>query len=78
MGANDSHVIRVLLVEDSPLDARTVELSLRHANPQGYNITTTPTMAQAIEHLDTVDTDVVLLDLQLPDSWGIDTSELND
>jgi len=77
----------VLLVEDNPGDARLIEEMFRDANDLGQRISTGETTAESphIEHveqlsegvatLDADDPDVVLLDLNLPDSRGLATLE---
>lgn len=66
--------IRVLLVEDSPLDAVLVRAILSNVGPE---------LACSLEHVDRLDAavdrlaeggiDLVLLDLNLPDSHGVST-----
>lgn len=63
--------LRVLLVEDNPGDAVLVRRELSRAMPQAH-VDTTPTLAGALVHLETLRHDVVLLDLGLPDSAGVD------
>jgi PAS domain S-box-containing protein len=63
--------IRLLLVEDNPADARVVE---RHHKDAGLNHVTTDTVqtaSEAIARLQTVEYDLVLLDLGLPDAQGL-------
>lgn len=67
-----SEKIRVLLVEDSDADAELVDHSLG-ANPQLFELAVVDRLTAAEEHLRAHDVDVVLLDLGLPDSEGIDT-----
>jgi DNA-binding NarL/FixJ family response regulator len=63
---------RVLLVEDNPLDARCVEgmLALRS---DCFELTHVQTLAEGLDVLAGRKADVVLLDLTLPDSCGLDT-----
>jgi signal transduction histidine kinase len=63
---------RVLLVEDEIVDALLVQRSLRSAAASGerFALQHAATLAQAIEHLESSDVDVMLLDLRLPDSEG--------
>jgi len=65
--------IRVLLVEDSPGDARLVMLALRESNAPSFRVTHAATLGEALAHLAADHFDVVLLDLSLPDSQGIST-----
>lgn len=67
-------VLRVLLVEDEPGDARLVEYALRMSSAPSFLVKHVSTLAAAIEHINGDEpVDVVLLDLSLPDSTGIAT-----
>ncbi len=63
----------VLLVEDSALEARLVERLLDHAGPGQFCVTHVTTLTKAFLVLRQPDIDVVLLDLNLPDSTGMQT-----
>ena len=65
--------IRVLLVEDNPGDARLVEILLSEVDAPRFAITHVERLAGAIECLSQADFDVILLDLSLPDSSGLET-----
>src|SRR5688572_25326290 len=67
----DIRSIRLLLVEDNPADARVVE---RHLKDAGLNQVTSDwvqTAGEAAQRLQTVEYDLVLLDLGLPDAQGL-------
>jgi signal transduction histidine kinase len=64
--------IDVLLVEDSPGDARLTRETLRDAAGEGFRITCVDRLATALGHLAANGTDVALLDLSLPDAHGLD------
>jgi len=67
----DMKSIRLLLVEDNPADARVVE---RHLKEAGLNRVTSDwvqTASEAAQRLQTVEYDLVLLDLGLPDATGL-------
>ncbi|HPD15525.1 MAG TPA: PAS domain S-box protein [Planctomycetota bacterium] len=66
-------MIRVLLVEDNPGDARIVQHMLEAAERTVFIPHSVPTLAAAQEHLKRDGADVVLLDLELPDSAGLST-----
>ncbi len=68
-----SHTKHLLLVEDSIVDARAVRICLRTTGPESYDIAQVDTLEKAKAHLERFETDVVLLDLTLPDSSGLDT-----
>jgi PAS domain S-box-containing protein len=72
---NDSgiHSIKVLLVEDSPTDARLLMHDLKDVQGNVFDVTWVERMSDAVAQLNKQSFDVGLLDLSLPDSSGIDT-----
>jgi len=66
--------IRVLLVEDNPGDARLIVEMLREASDE-FDLQQVDSLKSALDQLGRVAVDVVLLDLGLPDSQGLDTFE---
>jgi signal transduction histidine kinase len=71
--AREAGRIRILLVEDSPSDALLLEESLSQDGLGPFQFTRCETLAGALEHLRANAPDVVLLDLNLPDSSGKET-----
>jgi|GEM_PF-2172331 len=65
-------MIRVLIVEDNPADARLIQELLEVAEAR-YEFEAVPRLADAIALLDRQRYHVVLLDLGLPDSQGMGT-----
>ena len=65
--------IRILLVEDNPGDARLVEILLSEVETPRFGITHVERLADAVERLSASEFEVILLDLSLPDSSGLDT-----
>jgi signal transduction histidine kinase len=63
---------KILLVEDNPADARLAREILSEGQSYDFEITDATTLAQALLLLGQRSFDVVLLDLSLPDSLGID------
>lgn len=63
----------VLLIEDEPADAALVRRMLRAQAGADLGLEHVATLRAGIERLAKGDLDAVLLDLQLPDSQGIDT-----
>ncbi len=61
--------MRVLLVEDDPTTARSIELMLTHSN---FNVYCTDLGEDAVELSKLYDYDLILLDLNLPDMAGLD------
>lgn len=65
--------IRVLLIEDEPADARLVQIALRDALGVSFDVTWATTLDDARRRLQQQAFEIVLLDLSLPDSAGLDT-----
>ncbi|MGE5477176.1 MAG: EAL domain-containing protein [Bacteroidales bacterium] len=63
----------VLVVEDNPGDARLVELFLLEEVADPFRVLKAANLADALGQLAAEHVDVVLLDLSLPDSFGLDT-----
>ncbi len=68
-----SDVLRVLLVEDNPGDADLIDELLSKECDTGFSVQCVPRLAAALEQVKTNSFDVILLDLGLPDSAGLDT-----
>lgn len=70
----DEKTIKVLLIEDNPGDARLVEEALMETgNRSLYLLEREHDLADGLARLEKERFDVVLLDLGLPDSYGIET-----
>ncbi|MGZ4883199.1 MAG: PAS domain S-box protein [Halobacteriota archaeon] len=63
----------ILLIEDSPSDTRLIEELLHQSSPDSFTVLTASTLVKGLELLSRNSVDVILLDLGLPDSQGIDT-----
>ena len=69
----NSEITRVLLVEDDPGNALLVKLALSASSCFAFEIEVVECLSTAIERLRDDSFDVILLDLGLPDSRGLDT-----
>jgi signal transduction histidine kinase len=65
--------VKILLVEDSPGEARLVREKLSGAGESRFELTHAVRLDEAFGFLDEASFDVLLLDLGLPDSQGLDT-----
>ncbi len=65
--------IRILLIEDNPGDARLIRAYLGEQSDVSVRLEHVDTLSTGLERLENGDIDVVLLDLGLPDSRGLDT-----
>ena len=72
MPSNEPHTIRILLFEYCTADADLVAEHLDHSD-QNFNLSMVKRLADGIDLLDQNRFDVILLDLSLPDSRGIDS-----
>lgn len=68
-----AHPLKILLVEDNPGDARLIREMLREAGKDLFTFEWSSTLAQGLDRLSRGEIDIVLLDLGLPDSLGLDT-----
>jgi len=68
-------LINVLLIEDNPGDARLIEEMLLDVSGITFNLEYAEQLSEGMEYLSKEEVDIVLLDLGLPDSSGLDTFE---
>lgn len=68
-----NRLIRLLLVEDNPGDARLVQEMLSEYRTRAFGLEWADRLSIALDRLAVGDIDVVLLDLGLPDSTGLST-----
>ena len=73
MNSEQHSPIRVLLIEDDPNYAKTIRLVLSEAPGSNFRAEWAEGLAEGRQRLAEGQTDVVLLDLQLPDSTGLET-----
>jgi serine phosphatase RsbU (regulator of sigma subunit) len=65
--------IRALLIEDNPGDARLIEVMLRDAGGESFEVRHVERLEDGLRELGNGGIDVVLSDLSVPDSNGLDT-----
>ena len=71
--AEDNAPARVLLIEDNPGDARLIREFIAESGGRGFEVEWASRLDAGLERLNTGGIAVVLLDLSLPDSHGIET-----
>jgi PAS domain S-box-containing protein len=70
---HDARCLHVMLVEDSAADALLLRTTLESAQSVTLQVTQVEQLSEAMSRVMQERFDVVLLDLSLPDSWGLDT-----
>ena len=65
--------INILLVEDNPGDARLLDVYLKETFSASFALITTDLLSKGLELLEDHMFDVIILDLSLPDSKGLET-----
>ena len=73
MPENQNPFINVLLVEANKKDARLLCETLIKPDPDQYKVTHVGDLGGALNVLGEESFDLILLDLSLPDSWGLNT-----
>ncbi|HSL29055.1 MAG TPA: ATP-binding protein [Anaerolineales bacterium] len=67
-------IVRVLLVEDDPADARLIQLALNEREETvNLDLVWVERLSQALKSMTEGGADAILLDVNLPDSHGLDT-----
>jgi len=70
---NEPKSLRILHVEDSDIDAKLVEYALQDSLSNAYSLLRCRTVNEAFKFIEQESIDLVLLDLNLPDSRGLET-----
>src|ERR1700722_16565700 len=65
--------INILLIEDNPADSELVSIFLKGIYAGKAKLVTADSLIKGYELLKGALFDVIILDLSLPDSWGLDT-----
>ena len=66
-------VLKILLVEDNPADAKFLKVSLEENMPGQFELVHETYLREALQTLSQTPFDVILLDLSLPDAGGFET-----
>jgi two-component system sensor histidine kinase/response regulator len=69
----NSEALRILLIEDNPGDVRLIREMLAEARNTHFNLEYADRLSLGLERLAAGEVDLLLLDLSLPDSQGVDT-----
>ena len=69
----NKETIPVLLIEDNPGDARFIQELLKESSNVYFNLTIQETLSEGLEVFLKNKFDIILLDLNLPDSFGLNT-----
>jgi signal transduction histidine kinase len=72
---NGGTPVKILLVEDSPADAKLLCETLREISENKFELTCVQQLSEAMAKLAESGFDAILLDLYLPDSQGLETIE---
>ena len=65
--------IKILLIEDNPGDARLIKEMISEARRGEYQLEWRDTLSRGLDHIAGGAPDIILLDLGLPESQGLDT-----
>lgn len=65
--------LRILLIEDNPADSKLIDVYLREAFNKNYSLVQAESLHSGIGLIESGKFDIIILDLTLPDSEGIDT-----
>lgn len=69
----NSNLVQVLLVEDNPLEAKITKTAMESFRDVEYHLVHVDSLYRAIEAVSNTVFDLILLDLMLPDSMGLNT-----
>jgi len=69
----EKNKLKILLIEDNPGDARLISELLKEISSFDYTLITTSTLKEGCEQIKINHPDLILLDLNLPDSMGHNT-----
>src|SRR6185437_6770765 len=66
--------LKILLIEDNPGDVKLVQIALsQHSSSLSFGLKVAGSLSEGLARLEEGGVDIVLLDLNLPDSFGFET-----
>ena len=68
-------LVKVLLIEDNSADARFIIEMFKEISKPKYELKNVTNLQDGLKYLDKHPVDILLLDLSLPDSHGLETFE---
>ena len=66
-------MLNILLIEDNPSDANLLSELFKQSKKINFNIKWFKRLKEGLNSFNKRNTDIILLDLSLPDSWGLET-----
>ncbi len=66
-------LLNILLIEDNPGDSKLIDIYLREAYGKEYSLSVCDYLHKGLEELTKKTFDIIIIDLSLPDSSGLDT-----
>ena len=69
--------IKILIIEDNPGDIRLIEEMLRESNTSRFEPNSAKSLSEGLVILKKEKIDIVILDMGLPDSYGMNTGNKN-
>lgn len=70
-----NQAIKVLLIEDNAADARIINEMFKDISKPEYDLIHVTSLQEGLNYIENHDIDILLLDLSLPDSTGLETFE---
>lgn len=68
-----NNVFKILLIEDNPADARLIDEMFKEIKAHEYELIIKKNLQEGFNYLNNNEIDILLLDLSLPDSTGLET-----
>ena len=72
-GKQTQKITQLLIIEDNPIDCDLIEAMLEQGMPQQYTLYKKRNLREALDFVSTHSLDIIITDLNLPDSNGLET-----